>query len=136
MDIQEIESKFEELLLANPDFDESLLQKDEDGCYEDFDINSMYQMFEAGTEVGEKWQAAKAPESNALLSAAVDAVEKLGSGDFVLVPKEPSEFMVNAGGKANSECLNENAPLGERLYRHPALKVYKAMIEAQEQSHD
>lgn len=37
------------------------------------------------------WQAAKAqavPESNALLSAAMDAVQKLGSGDFVLVPKE------------------------------------------------
>lgn len=32
-------------------------------------------------------QAAKVPESNALLSAAVDAVQKLCSGDYVLMPK-------------------------------------------------
>lgn len=57
MDIQEIESKFEELLLANPDFDESLLEKDEEGSYSDSDIQHMYSMFEAGTEVGEKRNA-------------------------------------------------------------------------------
>ena len=60
MDIQEIQEKFEDLLLANPDFDESLLEKDEEGCYSDSDIQHMYSMFEAGTEVGEQWQAAKA----------------------------------------------------------------------------
>ena len=45
-------------------------------------------------EIHQLWkelQVAKAqvPESNALLSAAMDAVQKLGSGDFVLVPKKP-----------------------------------------------
>ena len=123
MDIQEIETKFEDLLVANPDFDESLLEKNEDGCYEDSDINLMYQMFEAGTEVGEKWQAAKAhvPESNALLSAAVHAVEKLGSGDFVLVPKEPTQEMLDAVKNA------------EFFYGDRAPTVfYKLMIEAQE----
>lgn len=60
-----------------------------------------------------KWQAAKAqvvPEG------------------FILVPKEPTEAMIQRGTKANSECLNENAPLGERLFRHPALQVYQAMV--------
>ncbi len=51
---------------------------------------------------------------------------------FVVRPKEPSEEMIQRGTKANSECLNENAPLGERLYRHPAIEVYKAMISEQE----
>ncbi|ENU62537.1 hypothetical protein [Acinetobacter lwoffii] len=60
MDIQEIQEKFEDLLLANPDFDESLLGKDEEGCYSDSDIQHMYSMFEAGTEVREQWQSAKA----------------------------------------------------------------------------
>lgn len=49
---------------------------------------------------------------------------------FVLVPKEPTLMMSKAGAKANSECLNDNAPLGEKLYEHPAKQVYKAMIEA------
>lgn len=48
----------------------------------------------------------------------------------MLVPKEPTEEMILKGTKANSECLNENAPFGERLYRYPAIQVYKAMIEA------
>ena len=61
----------------------------------------------------EAWQAAKA-----------QAVPE----GFVLVPKEPTEAMIQRGTKANSECLNENAPLGERLFRHPALQVYQAMV--------
>ena len=47
---------------------------------------------------------------------------------FILVPKEPTEAMIQRGTKANSECLNENAPLGERLFRHPVLQVYQAMV--------
>ena len=47
---------------------------------------------------------------------------------FILVPKEPTEAVIQRGTKANSECLNENAPLGERLFRHPALQVYQAMV--------
>ena len=73
--------------------------------------------------LGAKAQAV--PESNALLSAAMDAVQKLGSGDFVLVPKEPTKEMIRMGDLtfAYDECVD-------------ARKIYKAMIEAQEQSHD
>ena len=75
---------------------------------------------------------AQVPESNALLSAAVDAVKKLGSGDFVLVPKEPSADLVNHGHQVFLGHFNEGGQTGGRsLYF-----AYKAMIEAQEQSHD
>ena len=81
------------------------------------------------------WQAAKAqavPESNALLSDAMDAVQKLGSGDFVLVSKEPSTELVNHGHDVFLGHFNEGGQTGGRsLYF-----AYKAMIEAQEQSHD
>ena len=83
----------------------------------------------------EVWQAAKAqavPESNALLSDAMDAVQKLGSGDFVLVSKEPSTELVNHGHDVFLGNFNEGGQTGGRsLYF-----AYKAMIEAQEQSHD
>ena len=72
----------------------------------------------------EVWQAAKAQavtESNALLSDAMDAVQKLGSGDFVLVSKEPTEEMYIAG-------------TDKRRYGGNTADVYKAMIEAQEQN--
>ena len=70
-------------------------------------------------------KAQAVPESNALLSAAMDAVQKLGSGDFVLVPKEPTKEMIRMGDLtfAYDECVD-------------ARKIYKAMIEAQEQSND
>lgn len=70
------------------------------------------------------WQAAKAQavtESNALLSDAMDAVQKLGSGDFVLVSKELTEEMYIAG-------------TDKRRYGGNTADVYKAMIEAQEQN--
>jgi hypothetical protein len=52
MTIKEIQSLFENYMLLNPDFDESLLGKDEDG-YTDSNIDSMYNCFEAGFELGE-----------------------------------------------------------------------------------
>lgn len=61
---------------------------------------------------------AQVQESNALLSAAVDAVEKLGSGDFVLVPKEPTLEMCHRGRNTRSFKVQD---------------IYKAMIEVQEQ---
>ena len=64
-------------------------------------------------------KAQAVPESNALLSAAMDAVQKLGSGDFVLVPKEPTEAMYIAGTDKRQSGGN-------------TADVYKAMIEAQE----
>ena len=127
MDIQEIESKFEELLLANPDFDESLLQKDEDGCYEDFDINSMYQMFEAGTEVGEKWQAAKA-------QAVPEGFVLVGIKDLREVISTASDAMMDE----NTSSVYEKTGKPSTWFDHYVVaesKVLKA-IEAQEQSHD
>ena len=99
----------------------------------------------------ELWQAAQAqavPESNALLSAAMDAVQKLGSGDFVLVPKKPDV------DKAWSIALKRIVPppktndaIQQELMckkyvddlcseQDRILLDYEAMIEAQEQSHD
>ena len=121
MDIQEIQEKFEDLLLANPDFDESLLGKDEEGCYSDSDIQHMYSMFEAGTEVREQWQAAKA-----------QAVPE----GFVLVPKEPTDktiaHMINTPIEVNLLCDHADTFLSEG----EAYIAYKAMIEAQEPAND
>ena len=77
-------------------------------------------------------KAQAVPESNALLSDAMDAVQKLGSGDFVLVSKEPSTELVNHGHDVFLGHFNEGGQTcGRSLYF-----AYKAMIEAQEQSHD
>lgn len=63
-------------------------------------------------------------------------IEALKLEGFVLVPRVPTEEMIQIGAKANSECLNDNAPLGERLYRHPAIQVYAAMVAGLEKNHD
>ncbi|MEN8380744.1 hypothetical protein [Acinetobacter radioresistens] len=79
-----------------------------------------------------KWQAkAQAvPEENALLSATLDAVQKLGSGEFVLLKNDSKtivaieqmvEQQVEASGM-DSRCL-------ERL---DGEKILQAAIEAQE----
>lgn len=47
-----------------------------------------------------------------------------------LVPVEPTEAMADVGQHTNSEWLNDDAPLGERMYRAPAEAVYKAMVQA------
>ena len=75
-------------------------------------------------------KAQAVPESNALLSDAMDAVQKLGSGDFVLVPKVPSADLVNHEHQVFLGHFNEGGQTGGRsLYF-----AYKAMIEAQKQS--
>ena len=87
-----------------------LFMLDENGNYEDTPVFEHWQT----------WRAAKAqavPESNALLSAAMDAVQKLGSGDFVLVPKEPTLEMCHRGRNTRSFKVQD---------------IYKAMIEVQE----
>ena len=97
------------------------------------------------------WQAAKAqavPESNALLSAAMDAVQKLGSGDFVLVPKKPDvDKAWNIALKRIVPPPKINDVVQKELMckkyvddlcfeRDRILLNYEEMIEAQEQSHD
>lgn len=79
----------------------------------------------------ESAKAQAVPESNALLSASLDAVQKLGSGDFILVPKEHLANVVDGIEKLfEQDCT---LALGELL---PIQQGIKAMIEAQEQSHD
>lgn len=47
-----------------------------------------------------------------------------------LVPVEPTEAMNAAGGHANSEWLNDNAPIGEKRYAMPMPSVWQAMLAA------
>ena len=62
----------------------------------------------------------------------IDQVKKLVSGDFVLVPKEPSADLVNHGHQVFLGHFNEGGQTGGRsLYF-----AYKAMIEAQEPAND
>ncbi|MGB8696134.1 hypothetical protein [Acinetobacter sp.] len=54
MEIQKEIELFEEILLANPDFDEALLSKDENNDYEDSSIADQLGFFQAGIEVAER----------------------------------------------------------------------------------
>jgi len=91
---------------------------------------------------------AQVPESNALLSAAMDAVQKLGSGDFVLVPKKPDvDKAWNIALKRIVPPPKINDVVQKELMckkyvddlcfeQDRILLNYEEMIEAQEQSHD
>ena len=92
-------------------------------------VNNAYLFFVGGFKQAAKAQAV--PESNALLSDTMDAVQKLGSGDFVLVPKEPTCEMIESG-MGNFDFPLDNG----RFSNHDLIFAYRAMIEAQEQSHD
>jgi hypothetical protein len=61
--------------------------------------------------------------------AAARAAISTPSG-WKLVPIEPTEAMCKAGGHANSEWLNDNAPIGEARYAMPMLSVWRAMLDA------
>lgn len=92
------------------------------------------------------------PEGGALLGATLDAVQKLGSGDFILVPRELSDEKADAQAALAWGChvglfksLNRDMPAIQiedfrlKWCRNKARDLqeeYKAMIEAQEQSHD
>lgn len=47
-----------------------------------------------------------------------------------LVPIDPTKKMEQAGGHANSEWLNNDAPLNEVRYAMPIWSVYRAMLDA------
>lgn len=64
---------FEEILLANPDFDKELLEKDEDGDYRDCEISDLLGIFQAGIEAAER-------------KARQDAK------GFILVPKADAQY--------------------------------------------
>lgn len=151
MDILEIQEKFEDLLLANPDFDESLLEKDEEGCYSDSDIQHMYSMFEAGTEVGEQWQAAKAQA----VPEWIETSERMpDEGEEVLVHSLGQVRQVTrdskwAGGFKERNCYGWQAAYGQSHWMPKSIELpeqyhfyyendakQKAMIEAQEPTND
>ena len=122
MDIQEIQEKFEDLLLANPDFDERLLEKDEGGCYSDSDIQHMYSMFEAGTEVGEQWKAAKAqavPEGFVL-------VEKSKIRTWYQDDDEPENFC-NSESDLNclGDCLDDDDIIAVNIHESAHISTRK-----------
>lgn len=48
--------------------------------------------------------------------------------------REPTPEMVNEGEFINSEWLNDNAPIGQRMYREPAKAVFLGMLAAFERS--
>ena len=50
--------------------------------------------------------------------------------EWVMVPREPTEKMIRAGGHVNSEWLNDNAPINEGRYCSPMGGAYRAMLEA------
>lgn len=106
----------------------------------------------------EMWSSAKhsvkaqaVPESNALLSASLDAIQKLGSGDFILVPRViTDEWMaVYVDPVVAKYCKDyedlpfsvEESELPEirESHRLPIRNAHKRLmqvIEAQEQSHE
>ena len=47
----------------------------------------------------------------------------------VIMPLLLSQEMSKAGAKANSEWLNDNAPIGEARYELPMTSIYKAFID-------
>ncbi len=47
-----------------------------------------------------------------------------------LVPIEPTSEMLKEGGHANSEWLNDNAPIGEARYARPMQSVWAGMLAA------
>lgn len=95
--------------------------------YSEDDADDIYHRVNSGWAMWKKainFTKAQVPESNALLSAAMDAVQKLGSGDFVLVPTKNIKYFSNDGenyeihdtlaeAKREAECAIEH--FSERL---------------------
>ena len=75
----------------------------------------------------EIWESMTQYDDPITFAAAIEAALLEGK---ILVPVEPTEEMIARGAHVNSEWLNDNAPLGERMYRDPAKSVYKAMLQA------
>lgn len=62
---------------------------------------------------------------------AADARKKAAApSGFVLMPLSLTPEMEKAGGHANSEWLNDDAPIGESRYARPMASVYAAFIDA------
>jgi len=55
---------------------------------------------------------------------------------YRLVPVDPTPEMERAGGHANSEWLNDSAPIGEQRYAMPMKSVWRDMLAAAPQEPD
>ena len=128
MDLQKEREAFETWLFSTEKFKfrnkNFLFMLDEYGSYEDKPVLGHW----------ETWQAAKAQSEKALLeqfeinNKLVEQIERLKAqaipDGFVVVPKEPTEKMIDAG---HDFCKNNIVtPSG----------FYKAMIKAREQAND
>lgn len=89
------------------------------------DLNAYVYDFANAVEQAAKVRAV--PEPNALLSASLDAIQKLGSGDFVLVPRVPTEEMIMNG------LLVISTEVGKYDIQKEVRMIWEKMIEAQEQ---
>jgi len=161
MDTQKEIELFEELLIANPDFDASLLAKDEDGNYENCEISDLLGIFQAGIEIAER-EARMNAKAQAVLKSPVMAFdewfrnrhEKTGLYEQASWGKDDATYIRHEMRKAFQAGLKENKVIREGFIlvpKEPTLEmchrgrntrsfkvqdIYKAMIEAQEQSHD
>lgn len=140
---------FEDQIIADGfvEFSGYSLKKDEFEGYVDERVECAWfaykQAFRRATE-----KAQVVPESNALLSASLDAIQKLGSGDFVLVPKKPDvDKAWNIALKRIVPPPKTNDVVQKELMckkyvddlcfeQDRILLNYEEMIEAQEQSHE
>lgn len=57
----------------------------------------------------------------------IEALQKLNSGDYVLVPKEPTQRMLNAGHVAMNPIKGSDVHVGTNQKRR---ECYKAMLRA------
>ncbi len=142
-----------EFLAFDMDQGNYTIKDDLDPSFED-DATEIWHRVNTGWAMWKKainFTKAQVPESNALLSAAMDAVQKLGSGDFVLVPRViTDEWMaVYVDPVVAKYCKDyedlpfsvEESELPEirESHRLPIRNAHKRLmqvIEAQEQSHD
>ena len=60
-----------------------------------------------------------------------ESVKAVVPDGWQLVPVDATLAMQSAGGHANSEWLNDNAPIGENRYGGPVMRsVWQAMLAA------
>lgn len=87
-----------------------------------FDSYSKEQMIEYAKSAIEHHRTAK--------NYIPDTSKMIAPEGHMLVPVEPTEEMLKAGGHVNSEWLNDNAPIGESRYAMPMKSVYQTMLAA------
>lgn len=130
MDTQKEIELFEELLIANPDFDASLLAKDEDGNYEDCEISDLLGIFQAGIEIAER-EARMNAKAQAVLKSPVMAFdewfkkrhEKTGLYEEALCGKDDATYIKHEMNKAFQAGRKEKQAVLEGFVLVPTKKI-------------